>query len=62
MLNGKAPAPAPANCTTPNEKIFELGRKLKITGTPTIFFADGTRIPGAVDAKALEEKLSSIKP
>jgi thiol:disulfide interchange protein DsbC len=62
MLNGKAPAPAPANCTTPNEKIFELGRKLKITGTPTIFFADGTRIPGAVDAKALEEKLASIKP
>lgn len=62
MLNGKAPAPAPANCTTPNEKIFELGRKLKITGTPTVFFADGTRIPGAIDAKALEEKLASIKP
>lgn len=62
MLNGKAPAAAPANCTTPNEKIFELGRKLKITGTPTIFFSDGTRIPGAVDAKALEEKLASIKP
>lgn len=61
MLNGKVPATAPANCTTPNEKVFELGRKLKITGTPTIFFADGTRIPGAVDAKMLEEKLASIK-
>jgi thiol:disulfide interchange protein DsbC len=61
MLNGKAAAAAPANCTTPNEKIFELGRKMKITGTPTIFFTDGTRIPGAVDAKTLEDKLASLK-
>jgi thiol:disulfide interchange protein DsbC len=61
MLNGKAAAAAPANCATPNDKIFELGRKMKITGTPTVFFADGTRIPGAVDAKTLEEKFASIK-
>jgi thiol:disulfide interchange protein DsbC len=61
MLNGKAAATAPANCATPNEKIFELGRKMKITGTPTIFFTDGTRIPGAIDAKTLEEKLASLK-
>ena len=61
MLNGKTAPTAPEGCTSPNEKIFELGRKLKITGTPTIFFTDGTRIPGAVDAKALEEKLASIK-
>jgi len=61
MLNGKVPAPAPASCSTPNEKILELGRKLKITGTPTIFFTDGSRIPGAVDLKGLEAKLASIK-
>jgi thiol:disulfide interchange protein DsbC len=61
MLNGKLPGAAAANCTTPNEKVFELGRKLKITGTPTVFFTDGTRIPGAIDAKALEEKLASVK-
>lgn len=61
MLNGKAAAAAPESCTSPNEKVFELGRKLKITGTPTIFFADGTRIPGAIDKKGLEEKFSSIK-
>jgi thiol:disulfide interchange protein DsbC len=61
MLNGKAAPAAPANCATPNDKVYELGRKLKITGTPTIFFTDGTRIPGAIDAKALEDKLSSIK-
>jgi thiol:disulfide interchange protein DsbC len=61
MLNGKAAVTAPANCSTPNDKVLALGRKMKITGTPTIFFADGTRIPGAIDAKALEEKLVAVK-
>jgi thiol:disulfide interchange protein DsbC len=61
MLKGKLPPDAPANCTAPNDKIFALGQKLKISGTPTIFFTDGTRIPGAVDGKALEAKLASVK-
>lgn len=61
MVNGKAAPAAPANCTAPNDKVLALGQKLKVTGTPTVFFADGTRIPGAVDGKALEAKLASIK-
>ncbi|MGH8807995.1 MAG: DsbC family protein [Noviherbaspirillum sp.] len=61
MLKGKAADAAPANCTAPHEKILALGQKMKVTGTPTIFFADGTRIPGAVDSKALENKFASIK-
>ena len=61
MLKGKSAEVAPANCTAPHDKILALGQKLKVTGTPTVFFADGTRIPGAVDAKALESKLASIK-
>lgn len=61
MLKGKTADAAPANCTAPNDKILALGQKMKITGTPTIFFTDGTRIPGAVDAKTLESKLASIK-
>ncbi len=61
MLNGKLPATAAESCSTPNDKIFALGQQMKITGTPTIFFADGSRIPGAVDAKALEAKLVSVK-
>ncbi len=61
MLKGKAAASAPANCTAPNDKILALGQKLRVTGTPTIFFTDGTRVPGAIDAKALEAKLASIK-
>lgn len=61
MVDGKAAAAAPADCAPPNEKVFELGKKLRITGTPTIFFKDGTRIPGAVDAKGLDEKLATVK-
>ncbi|WP_374517982.1 DsbC family protein [Undibacterium squillarum] len=61
MLNGKMPtATAPANCVTPHDKVYALGRKLNVNGTPAVFFTDGTRIPGAVDAKTLEEKFASI--
>ena len=62
MISGKAPASAPATCTTtPNEKIAELGRKMRVTGTPTIVFADGSRIPGFIDLKTLEAKLATVK-
>jgi len=62
MLNGKAAAVAPAACkTSPNDQILALGKKLHITGTPTIFFTDGSRAPGAMDGPALEEKFSSLQ-
>lgn len=61
MLNNKAAPAAPANCTTPNDKVFALGQKLNVNGTPAVFFADGTRIPGAIDAKTLEARMSAAK-
>ncbi|MFC5459754.1 DsbC family protein [Massilia niabensis] len=61
MINGKVPPATPASCETPNAKIVALGQKLNITGTPAIFFTDGTRIPGAVDLPTLEAKLQSLK-
>jgi thiol:disulfide interchange protein DsbC len=61
MINGKPAPAAPENCKTPNEEVLALGQKLHIQGTPAIFFTDGSRIPGAVDQKTLEAKLSSLK-
>ena len=62
MLNGKAAAAAPDSCKAAEvDKVVELGKKYRVTGTPTIFFTDGSRIPGAIDAKALENKLASVK-
>lgn len=61
MINGKAAPQAAANCATPHDKVLALGQKLHIRGTPAIFFQDGSRIPGAIDARTLEEKLAAQK-
>lgn len=34
-----------------------LGQKFKITGTPTLVFADGSRVPGAIGADQVEKRL-----
>lgn len=61
MINNKVAPTAPANCSTPHEKVLALGRKLHVTGTPTVIFTDGSRLPGMVDVKAMEEKFASLK-
>jgi thiol:disulfide interchange protein DsbC len=61
MIDGKLPGAAPANCSNPNERVMALGQQLRLNATPTIFFADGSRVAGAIDAKTLEERLQSAK-
>jgi thiol:disulfide interchange protein DsbC len=39
----------------------ELGRVHKLNGTPTLIFVDGTRVPGAIDAKQIEKRLTDAK-
>ncbi len=55
MVDGKAPAAA--NCDHPTDKVVAFGRKLNIRGTPTMFFADGTRAPGYMPAPMLQKAL-----
>jgi len=50
-----------ATCDTPVEKIRALAAKLKINGTPTLVFADGQRVPGAIPAAQMEKLLGSAK-
>lgn len=60
MVNGKPAPDAPASCiSNPHDKIMALGAKLHINGTPAIFFEDGSRVPGYIDAAAIEEKLKT---
>jgi thiol:disulfide interchange protein DsbC len=61
MLNGKPAPAAPAGCIAPNDEVAALGTKLGLEGTPAIFFADGTRVPGAIDVRSMEERFSTIK-
>lgn len=55
MIDGKQPASA--NCDHPTEKVTALGRRLNIHGTPTMFFADGSRVPGFMPAANLDKAL-----
>ena len=55
MLKGVAPKSA--KCDTPVDKLVAYGQSKKINGTPTIFFADGKRVPGAIPAERFEELL-----
>ena len=51
-----------ASCDTAVlERNLDFGRKHKITGTPTIFFADGSRVPGAINAQQVEKLLTTAK-
>ncbi len=55
--------PAKASCDTAAlERNVEFSRKYKITGTPTVFFVDGSRVPGAISAEQVEKTLASAKP
>ena len=54
MLNGNPPK-GPGNCETPIEKILAYGKQKNINGTPTLFFADGQRVAGAIPLDQLEK-------
>ncbi|WDD96223.1 DsbC family protein [Burkholderia sp. FERM BP-3421] len=61
MLDHRAPSGAAACDTSALEKNLALGRGMNVVGTPTIFLADGTRLPGAVSADQLNQALSTVK-
>lgn len=56
LVNGIAPS-VPANCDTPIEKILAFGKQKNINGTPTMFFVDGQRVPGAIPGDQIEQRL-----
>src|SRR5574343_1597831 len=60
MVEGKAPSGREDCDTSAVTKNQEFGRKLTISGTPTMFFADGERVPGAMPLARIEQKLGSI--
>lgn len=49
---------AAANCEVPLEKVGELAKKIGITSTPTLIFADGKRMLGAQPYKEIEKALA----
>jgi len=55
-------APPVASCdTSAIARNVEFGKKHRISGTPTMVFADGTRVPGAIGAPQVEKYLADAK-
>ena len=62
MVRDVTPTPALPKCDiTALMRNVELGKKHKITGTPTLIFADGSRVPGAINAEQVESYLAKVK-
>lgn len=60
MLKGVAPKAA-GTCTNPVDKLAEFGKAKRISGTPTMFFADGKRVPGAIPVDQIEDHLAKAQ-
>ena len=61
MVREKPVAAVPGCDVAAIARNVALGRKHKITGTPTLLFSDGSRVPGAITAAQVEKYLADAK-
>jgi thiol:disulfide interchange protein DsbC len=60
MTAGKAPPAAPAKCDISGlNRSAQLGGKLRINGTPAIFFTGGERVGGYISAAEIEKRFAA---
>jgi thiol:disulfide interchange protein DsbC len=60
MIKDTAPLGAACDASALQRNV-EFGKKYRITGTPTLIFADGNRVPGAIPAAQVEKFLAEAK-
>lgn len=60
VVDGEEPARASCDTATIARNV-ELGQSLRISGTPTIFLADGSRIGGYLPRAELEKAIDAVK-
>lgn len=60
MLRDKAPTSASCD-TSALQRNLAFGKKHKITGTPTLIFVDGSRVPGAINDVEVEKRLAQAQ-
>lgn len=58
MVDAKEPSGKDDCDTSAIKKNQEFARKMGISGTPSIYFANGERIPGAIPLQQIEQRLS----
>jgi thiol:disulfide interchange protein DsbC len=49
------------DCATPLAKTAQLGQKYRVSATPTLVFADGSMVPGALPLDQLENELKQAE-
>lgn len=57
FVSGKLPDNA-GDCKNPVQATAELGRKMRVSATPTLVFSDGSVVPGALPAAQIEEQIA----
>ena len=60
MLREKVTPPASCD-TSALQRNLAFGKKFKITGTPTLIFVDGSRVPGAINDTEVEKRLAQAQ-
>jgi thiol:disulfide interchange protein DsbC len=59
MISNKEVGKAPAKCDLSGlEKTMDLGRKMRISGTPAMFFGSGERVGGYIPAEEIQKRFS----
>ena len=58
MLRDVTPKGAPSCNTDALTANLDFAKKYRITGTPTLVFADGMRVPGAINTQQIKQALS----
>jgi thiol:disulfide interchange protein DsbC len=59
MVKGVRPASATCDSAARTDKVLALGKKMNVTGTPTLIFSSGLLVPGYVPAAELEKNLDN---
>ncbi len=60
MVKDAAPVTVACDASALQRNV-EFGKKYRITGTPTLIFADGNRVPGAIPSAQVEKFLAEAK-
>ncbi|MGE0797215.1 MAG: DsbC family protein [Lautropia sp.] len=58
LMTGNRVPDNDGSCDNPVARNRALGQKLSVTGTPTLFFPNGKRVPGAIPVQQLEKLLA----
>jgi thiol:disulfide interchange protein DsbC len=62
MIDGKAAEAARESCkSTPLDQLQEVAKKLRVISTPTLFFANGQRVAGAMTAEQIKKKFDVVE-